>query len=74
MSLIADIMQIYQNYDFKTEVIVASIRSPMHVLDAALIGAHIATIPPKVVKQLSEHSLTDIGLKKFLEDYKNLKK
>ena len=62
-------MQIYENYGFDTEVIVASIRHPQHVLSAALIGADVATIPFKVIKQLVKHPLTDIGLDKFLDDW-----
>jgi transaldolase len=69
MELISDIIQIYNNYQFKTEVLVASIRSPIHVLEAAKIGAHIATLPSKVLEQLLKHPLTDIGLEKFLADW-----
>ena len=65
-----DIITIYDNYGFDTEVIVASIRNPMHVVDAALIGAHICTIPFKVISQLAKHPLTDIGMEKFLADWK----
>lgn len=72
MDLIQDILQIYENYSFKTEVLVASIRHPLHVLEAALIGAHVATMPFKVMMQLAEHPLTDIGLNKFLEDWKKV--
>ncbi|MEJ2586968.1 MAG: fructose-6-phosphate aldolase [Deltaproteobacteria bacterium] len=71
MDLVEQIMTIYENYGFETEVIVASIRNPVHVLDAALMGADIATIPFKVIKQLVKHPLTDIGLEKFLADWKN---
>ncbi len=74
MDLVADIVDIYGNYGFKTEVIVASIRHPEHVRESALIGAHIATIPFKVIKKLASHPLTDIGLEKFLNDAKKLKK
>ena len=70
MKLVEDIMAIYNNYKFETKVIVASVRSPMHILDAALIGAHISTIPLKIMKQLSKHPLTDIGIKQFLSDWK----
>ncbi len=70
MDLIQDIVQIYDNYDFDTEVLVASIRSPQHVIDAALMGADVATIPFKVIEQLFKHPLTDIGLDKFLSDWK----
>ena len=72
MKLVEQIIDIYDNYGFETEVIVASIRSPLHVLDAALMGADIATIPFKVIRQLIKHPLTDIGLAKFLEDWKKL--
>src|SRR5438105_6453904 len=70
MELIQKIVTIYENYAFKTEVLVASIRNPTHVVDAALIGAHVCTIPFNVMKQLAQHPLTDIGLKKFVEDAK----
>ncbi len=69
MELISQVVQIYENYGFETEVIVASVRHPQHVLQAALIGADIATIPFKVIKQLSKHPLTDIGIERFLEDW-----
>lgn len=69
MDLISDIMTINDNYGFAAEVIVASIRHPMHVLEAALIGAEIATIPYKVIAQLAKHPLTDIGMEKFLADW-----
>ena len=69
MDLVNDIMTIFNNYGYETEVIVASVRSPMHVVDAALIGADIATIPFKVIEQLSKHPLTDIGMEKFLADW-----
>ncbi len=69
MDLIADIMNIYDNYGYSTEVIVASVRSPMHVVDSAMMGAHIATIPFKVIDQLAKHPLTDIGMEKFLADW-----
>lgn len=72
MDLVEQIITIYDNYGFETEVIVASIRNPVHVLDAALMGADIATIPYKVIKQLIKHPLTDIGLEKFLADWKKL--
>jgi transaldolase len=70
MQIIRDIVQIYKNYNFKTQVIVASIRHPMHVVESAKIGAHVATIPPNVIKKMFKHSLTDIGIKKFEEDWK----
>ena len=69
MELVEQIVTIYENYGFETEVIVASIRNPIHVLDAALMGADIATIPFKVMEQLIKHPLTDIGLEKFLADW-----
>jgi len=72
MEVVENIVTIYDNYGFETEVIVASIRNPVHVLDAALIGAHIATIPFKVLSQLTEHPLTKIGLDKFLADWKKM--
>ena len=69
MDLIGDIVNIYDNYGYQSEVIVASVRSPQHVLDSALIGADIATIPYKVIEQLAKHPLTDIGVKQFLADW-----
>lgn len=73
MQLVHDIVTIFDNYDFKTEVIVASIRNPMHVVTAALMGAHIATIPFKVIEQLVKHPLTDIGIERFLADWEKVK-
>tara|TARA_B100000029_G_scaffold318681_1_gene311187 strand:+ start:1319 stop:1978 length:660 start_codon:yes stop_codon:yes gene_type:complete len=70
MDLIDDIVTIYQNYGFDTEVLVASVRSKQHLIDSALIGAHVATLPPKVIYELYEHPLTDKGLKAFLDDWK----
>jgi transaldolase len=72
MELVDQIVTIYDNYGYETEVIVASVRNPTHVLDAALMGADIATIPYKVISQLIKHPLTDIGLEKFLADWKRL--
>jgi len=72
MDIIEEIITIYDNYNFETEVIVASIRNPVHVLDAALMGADISTIPFKVIQQLIKHPLTNIGLDKFLSDWKKL--
>lgn len=69
MELIADIIEIYDNYDFATEVLVASIRHPMHLLDAAKMGADVATLPPNVLKSLANHPLTDKGLAAFLADW-----
>jgi transaldolase len=70
MGLIKDIVKIYRNYDFKTEVLAASIRNPVHVLESALAGAHVATMPFSVFQQLYKHPLTDKGLEKFLADWK----
>jgi transaldolase len=74
MDLISEIMSILRNYGFQTEVIVASIRSPQHVMDSAAIGADIATIPLKVIEQLAKHPLTDIGIDQFLADWEKRKK
>ncbi len=72
MKLIADIRQVFANYKFSTEIIVASIRHPIHVLEAARLGAEVATIPFKVIAQLLKHPLTDAGIKKFLNDWATL--
>jgi transaldolase len=74
MDLISDIALIYSNYDFETEILVASIRHPLHVLEAARLGAHVATIPFKVIDQMFTHPLTDIGIEKFLRDWKKVPK
>jgi len=74
MDLIGDIVTIYDNYGYQSEIIVASVRSPQHVLDAALIGADIATIPFKVIAQLAKHPLTDRGIEQFLADWEKRKK
>lgn len=74
MDLIGDIKTIYKNYGFKTKVIVASIRNPLHVVEAALIGADVATIPFAVIEQLIKHPLTDIGVQRFLDDWKKIPK
>jgi transaldolase len=74
MDLIEQIVTIFDNYDFDTEVIVASIRNPVHVLEAALMGADIATIPFAVLDQLAKHPLTDIGMARFLADWKKVPK
>jgi len=74
MELIDKIVTIYGNYGFATEVLVASVRHPMHVVDSALIGADVITMPLKVIQSLIKHPLTDIGLEKFLDDYKKAKK
>ncbi|MBN1155252.1 fructose-6-phosphate aldolase [candidate division KSB1 bacterium] len=73
MDTVHEIVTIYNNYGFQTEVIVASIRSPMHVVEAALAGAHIATIPFHVIGQLAKHPLTNIGIEKFLADWEKVK-
>jgi transaldolase len=69
MDLVRDICEIYRNYGFTTQVLAASIRNPLHVVDAAKAGAHVATMPFAVLQQLMKHPLTDIGLKKFLDDW-----
>jgi len=74
MDLIEDIATIFDNYDICTEIIVASVRNPLHVVEAAVMGADIATIPFKVIEQLTKHPLTDIGIKNFLEDWKKVDK
>ncbi|MEO0098015.1 MAG: fructose-6-phosphate aldolase [candidate division WOR-3 bacterium] len=74
MEIVGDIVQIYENYNFKTEVIVASIRNPLHFVEAARMGAHIATCPFSVISLLVKHPLTDIGIKKFYEDYQKIPK
>lgn len=74
MLLVEQIVEIYSNYAFDTQVIVASVRNPLHVLDAALIGADIATIPYSVLSRLASHPLTEKGLKAFLDDWKKAKK
>ena len=74
MQIVEEIMEIFINYDIETEVIVASIRHPIHVIDAARIGADIATIPPDIIRKMVKHSLTDVGIEKFLTDWKKVKK
>ncbi len=74
LELISDIIQIYENYDFQTEVLVASVRHPVHLLESAKMGAHIATIPYKVMQQLCLHPLTDKGIKTFMEDWNKAQK
>jgi transaldolase len=69
MDLVEQILTIYGNYDFASQVIVASIRNPLHVVEAAMMGAHVATIPFSVIESLSKHPLTDIGIQKFLADW-----
>ena len=73
MELIEQILTIYENYDFSTQVLVASVRHPQHVVEAALLGGHICTMPYSVFQQLVKHPLTDIGLKKFLADWESQK-
>ena len=74
MDLIRQIVTIYRNYQYETQVLVASVRHPLHVVEAAMIGADICTIPFKVIEQLIKHPLTDIGLQKFLEDWNKSQK
>ena len=74
MQVIEEIIEIFTNYDFKTEVIVASIRDPIQVIEAARIGADISTIPPGIIRKMVKHSLTDVGIEKFLSDWKKVKK
>jgi transaldolase len=74
MDLIEQIVTIYANYDFETEVLVASIRNPIHVVESAMMGADVATMPLSVIEALIKHPLTDIGLDKFLKDWDNLQK
>ncbi|MEN8188854.1 MAG: fructose-6-phosphate aldolase [Thermodesulfobacteriota bacterium] len=74
MDLISDIMTVYRNYGYQSEVIVASVRNPLHVMDAAMVGADIATIPLKVIEQLAKHPLTNIGMEQFLADWEKRKK
>jgi transaldolase len=74
MDLVEQIVTIFNNYDFESEVIVASIRHPIHVMEAALIGADVATIPYKVIEQLVKHPLTDIGIERFLADWEKVPK
>ena len=69
MKVIEDTLQIYRNYEIETQVLVASIRHPVHVVDAAKLGAHVATMPPEVLEKMVKHPLTDIGLKRFLDDW-----
>jgi len=72
MTLVEDILTIYRNYEYETQVLAASLRHPMHVTQAALAGAHVGTMPISVLQQLFNHPLTDIGLAKFLEDWKKV--
>jgi transaldolase len=74
MDLIQDLVQIFANYQFETQILVASCRHPLHVREAALLGAHVATLPYKVLEQLLQHPLTDIGLERFLKDWEKVPK
>jgi transaldolase len=74
MQIIEEIMEIFVNYDIETEVIVASIRHPIHVIEAGRLGADIVTVPPAVIRKMVKHSLTDIGIEKFLKDWEKVKK
>jgi len=74
MDLVKQILQIYRNYGYKTQVLAASLRHPLHVIDAALAGADVATVPFKVLDQMFNHPLTDKGLATFLKDWEKLKK
>jgi transaldolase len=74
MNLVREILEIFSNYLFETEIIVASVRSPVHVLTAARLGADIATIPFNVIEQLARHPMTDLGIEKFLRDWKKVEK
>jgi transaldolase len=73
MQLIDQICTIYRNYDYETQVLVASVRHPIHVVQSALMGAHVVTMPAKVIQQLAAHPLTDIGLERFLADWEKVK-
>jgi len=74
MDLIGQIAQMYSNYDYAAEIIVASIRNPLHFVDAAMLGAHVATVPYNVLEQLLKHPLTDVGIQKFLKDWEKVPK
>jgi transaldolase len=74
MNLIADLVKIFSNYHFSTQILVASCRNPLHIREAALLGAHVATMPYKVLEQLLKHPLTDIGLERFLKDWEKVPK
>jgi len=74
MNLIKEMRQVFQNYKFSTQILVASIRHPMHVVEAAKIGADVVTLPPDVLGKMLKHPLTDVGLKNFLSDWEKLKK
>lgn len=72
MDVVRDIVTIYNNYRFPAQVLVASIRNPLHLIEAALLGAHVATLPPPVLRQLLQHPLTDVGLERFLADWQKV--
>ncbi len=74
MNLIGDLVKIFSNYSFPTQILVASCRNPLHIREAALLGAHVATMPYKVLEQLLKHPLTDIGLERFLKDWEKVPK
>ncbi|MCI0570025.1 MAG: fructose-6-phosphate aldolase [Myxococcaceae bacterium] len=74
MELVSHVLDIYRAYDFTTQVLVASVRNPVHVLQAARMGAHVATLPLAVIEQLAQHPLTDLGIKKFLADWEKVPK
>lgn len=74
MELVSQIVTIYENYNYESEVIVASIRNPLHIVEAAMLGAHICTIPFSVLQKMVKHPLTDSGIKRFLEDWKKVEK
>jgi transaldolase len=72
MNLIEDLVQIFGNYDFPTQILVASCRNPLHIREAAILGADVVTLPYKVLEQLLKHPLTDIGLERFLKDWEKV--
>lgn len=74
MDIVRDTMIIFDNYNFETQVIVASIRNPIHVIDAAIVGAHVATVPYAVLQKMVKHSLTDVGIERFLADWEKVPK
>ncbi len=74
MDLVSQIKTIYENYQFKTQILVASVRNPIHILEAAMIGADVATVPFSVIQQLTKHPLTDLGLDRFLKDWEKVPK
>jgi len=73
MNIVKETAKVLENYNFDSEIITASIRNPMHVLDAALSGSHVATVPPNVLKLMFNHNLTDVGLQKFMDDWRSVK-